>query len=72
MDLRPDILLAKTVAQPQTYPASAGMAWMVDKGPELKVEERQSWIQAHGGGPPRPVPASTNAILARIRASRNR
>lgn len=72
MRLRPEILLAKTVAQPQTYPGAAGMAWMVDEGPEHKVEEKQSWIQRHGGGPPRPIPASTAAILARIRASRNR
>ncbi|KAL1850646.1 hypothetical protein Daus18300_012857 [Diaporthe australafricana] len=46
------------------------MAWMVDIGPEHKVEAKQSWIQAHGGGPPRPIPASTAAILARIGASR--
>lgn len=72
MGLRPEILLAKTVAQPQPYPGSAGMAWMVDKGPEHKVEEKHSWIQVHRGGPSRPVPASTAAILARIRASRNR
>lgn len=73
--LRPEILLAKTVAQPQPYPGSAGMAWMVDigpkhkNGPQHKVEEKQAWIQAHGGGPPRPVSA---AMIARIRASRNR
>lgn len=72
MGLRPEILLAKTVAQPQPYPGSAEMAWMVDKGPEHKVEEKQSWIQAHGGDSPRPIPASTAAIFARIRASRNR
>ncbi|OBR12818.1 LysM domain-containing protein [Colletotrichum higginsianum IMI 349063] len=72
MGLRPEILLAKTVAQPEPQPGSAGMAWMVDQGPEHKVEAKQSWIQAHGGGPPRPIPASTAAILARIRASRNR
>lgn len=72
MGLRPEILLAKTVSQPQPYPGSAEMSWMVDRGPEHKVEEKQSWIQDHGGGPPRPVPASTIAILARIRASRNR
>ncbi|GKT52005.1 uncharacterized protein ColSpa_12186 [Colletotrichum spaethianum] len=70
--LRPDILLAKTVAQPKPYPGSAGIVWMVDQGPEHKVEAKQSWIQAHGGSPPRPIPASTAAILARIRASRNR
>lgn len=72
MSLRPDILLAKTVARPQPYPASVAMAWMVDNGPEHKLEEKQSWIQGHGGGPPRPIPASTAAILERIRASRNR
>ncbi|KAL8366066.1 hypothetical protein RB595_004716 [Gaeumannomyces hyphopodioides] len=72
MGLRANILLAKTVAKPQPYPGSASVAWMVDKGPEHKVEEKQSWIQAHGGGPARPIPASTAAILARIRASRNR
>lgn len=73
MGLRPEILLAKTVAQLQPYPGSAGMAWMVESGPESKngpqhkVEEKQAWMLAHGGGPPRPVPASTAAILARIR-----
>lgn len=78
MGLRPEILLAKTVAGPQTYPGSAGMSWMVDygpghsNGPQHRVQEKQAWIQAHGGGPPRPVPASTAAILARLRASRNR
>lgn len=72
MGLRPEILLAKTVARPQPYPGSAGMAWMVDEGPEHKVEEKQSWIQRHGGGAPRPVPSSTAAILARIRAVRGR
>lgn len=72
MGLRHEILLAKTVAQPQPYPGAAEMAWMVDGGPEFKVEEKQSWVQRHGGGPPRPVPASTAAILERIRASRNR
>ncbi|KAK1590376.1 uncharacterized protein LY79DRAFT_555156 [Colletotrichum navitas] len=72
MALRPEILLAKTVAQPEPYPGAAEMAWMVDQGPEHKVEAKQSWIQAHGGGPQRPIPASTAAILARIRASRNR
>lgn len=72
MGLRAEILLAKTVARPQPYPESAEMSWVVDQGPEHKVEEKQGWIQAHGGGPPRPIPASTAAILGRIRASRNR
>lgn len=72
MGFRPEIFLAKTVAQPQPYPRAAGMAWMVDEGPEHKIEEKQSWIQGHGGGPTRPIPASTAAILERIRASRNR
>lgn len=72
MGLRPEILLAKTVARPQPYQMSATKAWMVDNGPEHKVQERQSWVGSHGGGPPRPVPASTAAILARISASRNR
>lgn len=72
MSLRPDILLSKTIARPQPYPMAAGMAWMVSEGPEHKVEEKESWVQAHGGGPPRPMPASTAAFLARIRASRKR
>lgn len=72
MGLRPEILLTKTVARPQPYPGSAGMAWIVDGGPEHRVEERQSWVERHGGGPPRLIPASTAAILERIRASRNR
>lgn len=72
MGLRDEIMLAKKVARHQAYPGSVDMAWMVGKGPEHKVEEKQSWTQAHGGGQPRPIPASTTAILARIRASRNR
>lgn len=72
MGLRPEILLAKTVAQPLPYPESAQMAWMVDDGPEHKVVEKQDWIQAHRGCSPRPIPASTAAILARIRTSRGR
>lgn len=45
---------------------------MVDKGPEHRIEIRESWSRDHGGEPPRAVPASTTAILDRIRASRNR
>lgn len=72
MGLRAEVLLAKTVAEHQQYPRSAEMAWMVDMGPEHSVEEKQSWIQRHGGDPSRPIPASTTAILARIRADRSR
>jgi hypothetical protein len=72
MSLREDILKAKTVTRFQPNPASASMKWMVNGGPEHRIEEKESWIREHGGGPPRPVPASTAAILARIRASRNR
>jgi hypothetical protein len=72
MSLRGDILDAKTVARPQPYFASAGTKWMVDKGPEHRIEVKESWVREHGGGPPRTIPASTAAILNRIRASRNR
>ncbi|KAK3934510.1 hypothetical protein QBC46DRAFT_368162 [Diplogelasinospora grovesii] len=72
MSLRGDILEAKTVARPQPYSALASTEWMVDKGPEHKIEEKESWIREHGGGPPRTMTASTAAILNRIRASRNR
>lgn len=72
MSLRGDILKAKTVARPQSYSALAPIEWMVDKGPEHQITDKESWIREHGGGPPRPMPASTAAILSRIRASRNR
>lgn len=72
MGLNPEVLLAKTIVEHQQYARSAEMAWMVEKGPEHRVEEKKSWIQRHGGGPPRPIPASTAAILARIRADRGR
>lgn len=72
MSLRGDILKAKTVARPQPYPASAPTKWMVDRGSEHKIEVQESWVREHGGGPPRVVPASTAAILERLRASRNR
>ncbi|KFY36773.1 hypothetical protein V494_04982 [Pseudogymnoascus sp. VKM F-4513 (FW-928)] len=72
MSLREDILKAKTVARPQPYPALALNEWMVKGGPEHKMEEKDSWIRGHGGGLPRTMPASTAAIIDRIRASRNR
>jgi hypothetical protein len=72
MSLRGDILKAKPVARPQPYSASAPIEWMVNKGPEHKIEAKESWIQEHGGGQHRPMPASTAAILNRIRANRNR
>ena len=72
MSLREDILKAKTVARPQPYSALALTEWVVNKGPEHKIEEKESLIREHGGGPPRTIPASTAAILNRIRASRNR
>ncbi len=59
MSLRDNILKAKTVSRPQPYSASASTEWMVDKVPEHKIEEKKSWIRGHGGGPPRPMPAST-------------
>lgn len=72
MSLREDILKAKTVARPQPYSALALNEWMVKGGPEHKMEEKDSWIREHGGGPPRTMPSSTAAIIDRIRASRNR
>ncbi|KAF9870785.1 hypothetical protein CkaCkLH20_11684 [Colletotrichum karsti] len=69
MGLRPEILLAKAVARPEPYPQSAEMAWMVDKGPKHEVTEKQSWLRAHGGGTPLPVPPGAAASLARIRAA---
>lgn len=69
MGLRSEILLAKSVAQYLTYPESAGMAWMVDGGPEHMLEEKQSWIERHR--PPSPPSPSTAAFLARLRADRN-
>ncbi|OBT71815.1 hypothetical protein VF21_09378 [Pseudogymnoascus sp. 05NY08] len=72
MSLCGDILKAKTVARPQPYNALASTEWMVENGPELKIEEKGSWIWELGGGPPCTMPPSTAAILSRIRASRKR
>ncbi|OBT82859.1 hypothetical protein VE02_08560 [Pseudogymnoascus sp. 03VT05] len=72
MNLREDILKAKTVARPQPYNALAPTEWMVKNGPELEIEEKEGWIWEHGGGPPHTMPTSTAAIFNRIRASRNR
>ncbi|KAI9643834.1 hypothetical protein NHQ30_007185 [Ciborinia camelliae] len=72
MSLRKDILKAKAVARPQPYSASAPTEWMVNKGPEHKIEEKEGWIRDHGGGLARTMPASTDAILNRIRASSTR
>jgi hypothetical protein len=72
MSFREDILKAKTVARPQPYSALAPTEWMVNQGPEHKIDLMKSWIREHGGGTPPTIPASTAAILNRIRASRNR
>ncbi|KAH6658186.1 hypothetical protein BKA67DRAFT_689361 [Truncatella angustata] len=72
VSLRDDVLRAKTVARFQAYSVSARTEWMVDKGPDHKIEEKQSWIEKHRSGPPRMIPGSTAAILNRIRANRNR
>ncbi|KAL3424026.1 hypothetical protein PVAG01_03307 [Phlyctema vagabunda] len=77
MSLREDILKAKTISRAGPYPASASKEWMVCQGawgPDIHVEEKESWLRKHGDGSgsglPRPVPGSTAAILARIRDSR--
>lgn len=72
MSFREDILKAKTVARPLPYSALVPTVWMVSKGPEHKIEEKEKWIRENGGGPPHTMPASGIAILDRIRASRNR
>jgi hypothetical protein len=72
MSLRDDILEAKTVARPQPYPVSDVFEWMVNQGPEHTIEEKKGWIREHGGGPRLPMPASTAAMIERIRASRKR
>jgi hypothetical protein len=72
ISLREDVLKRKTVARPQPYSALglADLKWMVDEGPEHKIEEKQSWIQEHS--PPRPMTASSIAILEKICARRNK
>jgi len=70
MSLRPDILLAKTVARPYAYPGLGEFEWMVDQGPEHQLEEKKEWVRAHG--PPPPVPASFIAFRARQRANGER
>lgn len=67
---------AKTVARPLPYPALASIGWMVSMEPEYRMglehrmKEKEGWMREHG--PPGAIPASTIAILNRIRASRNR
>jgi hypothetical protein len=72
MSLRHDILKAKTVARPQPYSALVPTKWVVSGGPQHKIEEREGWIREHDNPQSRSIPGSTAAILARIRASRNR
>jgi hypothetical protein len=73
MSLRDDIFQAKLVARPQPYFAWQEK-WMVSEGPEHEIQIKEDWLQERGIH--RPFTelqiASNAAILARIRASRNR